>query len=196
MGSAGRRMPVATAFFAGGPAVVIRGGFGHFFTDRDKLKDQIQPNPKAIVLAQRLPVGLCFTFNPGLRRRRLVRSSRNFTDNPNNQCVSAPRHMRLSTKVPEKNLQFHPSQCSRSWLYQGSLRPPLTSAVRDAILFLRGLYETRSAGYGHTFRDGTAIPTDAGVVNRTNAAGRVIGVYYRAPVFASCLARPVQNPIR
>jgi hypothetical protein len=128
------------------------------------------------------------TFNPD-QTAAINAIIANFTSNPNNRAFQ-PRAYAPEYKVPEKIYSYTfsvqqelPYKLVATAAYVGS---------QGRNLFLRGLSNTLRAGTA-TILDGTAIPADAGVVNRTNASGRVIGVT-NVRQFSIVSGTSVQNP--
>ncbi len=168
-------------FFASG-RTVLRGGIGLYYGP-GQTEDQIQPiesdRVSSTVTSGSL---LAFPANiPGIIN--------NFVSNPNNRSYQ-PRAYSNDYTVPERVLQY-----SFSW--QQQLSGGLTSTVayvgsRGSNLFLRSVANKILPG-STTIVNGTNIPTGVGVVNRTNAAGQVIGVN-TIRQFSIVNGTTVQNP--
>lgn len=157
--------PDGNGFFGGGKSV-FRGGFG-VYVGPGQTEDQIQP-----IESDRISS----TVNGGafdLNTDAFVANTRAaFIANPNNRNYQ-PRAYAPEYLVPEKIYTFTAS-------YQQELPYKVISTVayvgsRGRNLFLRGLSNVFREGNA-TILNGTALPTNAGVVNRTNVAGQVIGV--------------------
>jgi hypothetical protein len=113
----------------------------------------------------------------------------NFPSNPNNRAYQ-PRAYAAEYRIPEKIYSFTAS-------VQQELPYNVVATVgyvgsRGRNLFLRGLSNTLRPGTA-TILNGANIPTNAGVVNRTNAAGQVIGVT-TVRQFSIISGATVQNP--
>jgi carboxypeptidase family protein len=177
--------PAGWGFFSGGRSV-LRGGFGIFYGP-GQTEDQIQPI-ESDRISSTLSSGPSLTFNPD-QTAAINAIIANFVNNPNNRAFQ-PRAYSPEYVVPEKIYSYTAS-------VQQELPYKLVGTVayvgsQGRNLFLRGLSNILRSGNA-VIADGTAIPTDAGVVNRTNAAGRVIGV---TPVrqFSIVSGTSVQNP--
>jgi len=145
---------------------VLRGGFGIYF-GVGQVEDQIQP-----IESDRISSTVSnAAFDPNIAA--FVQSVRaNFIANPSNR-VYQPRAYAPEYRIPEK-----------VYTYTVSLQQKLPYDVVGTVayvgsqgrnLFLRGLSNTLRPGNA-TIVNGQPLPADAGVVNRTDAAGRVIGV--------------------
>jgi hypothetical protein len=172
-------------FFAGG-RTLIRGGFGIFYGP-GQTEDQIQPI-ESDRISSTLTSGPLLTFTPD-QTAAINAIVANFTNNPNNRAFQ-PRAYAPEYQVPEKIYSYTfsiqqelPYKLVATAAYVGS---------QGRNLFLRGLSNTLRAGTA-VIQDGTAIPTDAGVVNRTNAGGQVIGVT-SVRQFSIVSGTSVQNP--
>lgn len=154
-----------TGFFGGGKTV-LRGGFG-VYVGPGQTEDQIQPIESDRI--QSTVNGGAFNLNTDA----FVASTRAaFISNPNNRNYQ-PRAYAPEYLVPEKIYTFTAS-------YQQELPYKVTSTIayvgsRGRNLFLRGLSNVFRNGNA-VILNGTALPTNAGVVNRTDASGNVIGV--------------------
>ncbi len=155
-------------FFAGGKAV-LRGGFGIYYGP-GQVEDQIQPIESDRINAT-LTGSSTVRFDPNVAA--FVSTLRtNFVNNPNNRQYQ-PRAYASEYLVPEKIYNY-------TFSYQQELPYKVTATVayvgaKGRNLFLRGLTNTLRLGNA-SITDGSALPTTAGVVNRTNALGQVIGV--------------------
>lgn len=157
-----------TGWFGGGKTV-FRGGFG-FYYGPGQVEDQIQPIESDRINST-LSGSSTVRFDPNISQFvSTIRTS--FINNPNNRTYQ-PRAYAPEYLVPERILSFTAS-------YQQELPGRITATIgyvgsRGHNLFLRGLSNTLRGGVT-TILDGSALPTDAGLVNRTNVAARVIGV--------------------
>ncbi|MGI8638385.1 MAG: carboxypeptidase regulatory-like domain-containing protein [Pyrinomonadaceae bacterium] len=155
-------------FFGGGKSV-FRGGFGVYYGP-GQVEDQIQPIESDRINAT-LQGSATVRFDPNIAG--FVNTIRtNFISNPNNRQYQ-PRAYAPEYLVPERIFSFTGS-------YQQELPYKITATVayvgsRGRNLFLRGLSNTIRGGNA-TILNGAALPTNAGVINRTDAAGRVIGI--------------------
>ena len=146
---------------------VLRGGFGVYF-GVGQVEDQIQP-----IESDRISSTVSNSaFDPNIAG--FVQSIRaNFIANPSNR-VYQPRAYASEYRIPEK-----------VYTYTFSLQQELPYKVVGTVayvgsqgrnLFLRGLSNTLRPGSA-TIVNGQPLPSNAGVVNRTDqATGRVIGV--------------------
>ena len=177
--------PGGTGFFGGG-RTVVRGGFGIFYGP-GQTEDQIQPI-ESDRISSTLTSGPLLTFNPD-QTAAINAIIANFVNNPNNRAFQ-PRAYAPEYKVPEKIYSYTfsvqqelPSKTVATVAYVGS---------QGRNLFLRGLSNTLRANTA-TILNGDAIPLNAGVVNRTNASGQVIGVT-TVRQFSIVSGTNVQNP--
>ena len=152
-------------FFAGGKTV-FRAGFG-INVGPGQTEDQIQPI-ESDRISSTVNGG---AFDPNVDA--FILNTRNsFINNPNNRNYQ-PRAYTSEYVVPEKIYTF-----TFSW--QQELPYKIVSTVayvgsRGTNLFLRGLSNVLRNGNA-VILNGTALPTNAGIINRTNAAGQVTGV--------------------
>ncbi len=153
-----------TGFFAGGKTV-FRGGFGIYYGP-GQTEDQIQPI-ESDRISSTITSGslLAFPANiPGIVA--------NFAANPLNRQYQ-PRAYSNEYQIPERVYQY-----TFSW--QQELPYKLVSTVayvgsQGRNLFLRSVANQILPG-STTILNGANLPTGVGVINRTNAAGQVIGV--------------------
>ena len=178
--------PAGSGFFAGG-RTVFRGGFGIFYGP-GQTEDQIQPIESDRISSTLSTAGPLLTFNPD-QTAAINAIIANFVNNPNNRAFQ-PRAYAPEYIVPEK-----------IYSYTASVQQELPYKVVGTVayvgsqgrnLFLRGISNIIRPGNA-TILDGTAIPTNAGVVSRTNAAGEVIGVT-TVRQFSIVSGTSVQNP--
>ncbi|MFZ0063628.1 MAG: TonB-dependent receptor [Pyrinomonadaceae bacterium] len=177
--------PGSKGFFGGG-RTVVRGGFGIFYGP-GQTEDQIQPI-ESDRISSTLTSGPLLTFNPD-QTAAINAIIANFVNNPNNRAFQ-PRAYAPEYKVPEKIYSYTfsvqqelPSKMVATVAYVGS---------QGRNLFLRGLSNTLLANTA-TILNGDPIPLNAGVVNRTNASGQVIGVT-TVRQFSIVSGTTVQNP--
>src|SRR5207237_86610 len=158
--------PNSTDFFGGGHTV-LRGGLGIFFGP-GQVEDQIQP-----IESDRISSTISNTaFDPNIAGT-VASIRQNFISNPSNR-VYQPRAYAPEYVIPEKVYQYTVS-------VQQELPYNLVGTVayvgsQGRNLFLRGLSNTLRGGNA-TIVNGQSLPTNAGMVNRTDpTTGRVIGV--------------------
>jgi carboxypeptidase family protein len=157
--------PNGKGFFGGGKSV-MRAGFG-IYNGIGQVEDQIQP-----IESDRISSTVSNTaFDPNLAA--FIQTTRqNFINNPNNR-VFQPRAYSPEYRIPERIYTYTVS-------YQQELAYNLVVTVayvgsQGRNLFLRGLSNTLRAGSA-TILNGQPLPNNAGVINRTDASGNVIGV--------------------
>jgi hypothetical protein len=150
----------------GGGRTVLRGGFGIFY-GVGQVEDQIQP-----IESDRINSTISNTaFDPNIDG--FIQTVRqNFINSPSNR-VYQPRAYAPEYRIPEKIYSFTAS-------VQQELPMKIVATVgyvgsRGRNLFLRGLSNTLRDGNA-TIANGQPLPANAGVVNRVDANGRVIGV--------------------
>jgi len=158
--------PNGSGFFGGGKTV-LRGGFGIYY-GVGQVEDQIQP-----IESDRIASTISNSaFDPNIAA--FVAATRvAFVANPNNR-VYQPRAYASEYRIPEK-----------IYAYTFSLQQELPYKVVATVayvgsegrnLFLRGLSNTLRVGNA-TIVNGAALPSNAGVVNRTDpTTGRIVGV--------------------
>jgi hypothetical protein len=165
---------------------VLRGGFGIFFGP-GQVEDQLQPIESDRV-SSTLTSGPLLVFDPN--QDAVVSNIRSsFASNPNNRNFQ-PRAYQTDYKVPERIYSY-----TFSVQQELPYKTVLTAAYvgsQGRNLFLRGLSNIFRPGWT-TILDGANVPADAGIVNRTNAAGQVIGVT-TVRQFSILSGATVQNP--
>jgi hypothetical protein len=153
-----------TGFFGGG-RTVLRAGFGIYYGP-GQTEDQIQP-----IESDR--ISSTISSGPLLRFPLDIPTVvANFINNPNNR-VYQPRAYAPEYTVPERVYQY-----SVSVQQELPYKLVLTAAYvgsQGRNLFLRSVANRILPGQT-TILDGTPLPAGVGVINRTNAAGQVIGV--------------------
>ncbi|HEY0427455.1 MAG TPA: carboxypeptidase regulatory-like domain-containing protein [Pyrinomonadaceae bacterium] len=152
--------------FFGGGRTVLRAGFG-IYVGPGQTEDQIQPI-ESDRISSTVSGG---SFDPNTDA--FIQNIRNsFIANPNNRNYQ-PRAYTSEYLVPEKIYTY-----TFSWqqeLFYNVVATVGYVGSRGRNLFLRGLSNVLRDGNA-TILNGAALPTNAGVINRTNAAGQVTGV--------------------
>lgn len=186
--------PTGTGFLGGGKTV-LRGGWGIYYGP-GQVEDQIQPIESDRINST-LAGSATVRFDPNIQQ--FVNTIRtNFINDPFNRQYQ-PRAYAPEYLVPERIFSF-----------TGSLQQELPYKVvatvayvgsRGHNLFLRGLSNTLRPGNA-VILNGSALPTDAGIVNRTDATGRVIGIttirqfdLINNAALGVCPAATASNPI-
>jgi hypothetical protein len=153
--------PNGAGFFSGG-RTVLRGGFGIYYGP-GQTEDQIQPiesNRISSTLS-----GGTFPQDPNV-------IAASFINNPNNRQYQ-PRAYAPEYTVPEKIYQYGFS-VQQELPYKVVFTAGFVGS-QGRNLFLRSIANRILPGQTMIV-DGTTLPTNFGVVNRTNAAGQVIAV--------------------
>jgi hypothetical protein len=148
---------------------VLRGGFGIFYGP-GQVEDQIQPI-ESDRISSTITSGSLLAFDPN---QAAVTDAlvANFVNNPTNRSYQ-PRAYAPLYKIPEKIYSY-----TASWQQELPYKMVMTAAFvgsQGRNLFLRGLSNTFRPGSA-TILNGTAFPTNAGIVNRVNSSGQVVGV--------------------
>jgi hypothetical protein len=144
---------------------VIRGGWGLYYGP-GQTEDQIQPI-ESDRISSTITSGSLLAFPANIPA--IVA---NFANNPNNRSYQ-PRAYSPDYKIPERVMQY-----TASW--QQELPGKFVSTIayvgsKGSNLFLRSVANKILPG-STVILNGTNIPSGFGVVNRTDANGRVIGV--------------------
>ena len=168
--------------FFGGGKTIFRGGAGIYYGP-GQTEDQIQPI-ESDRISSTITSGTLLAFPANISG-----IISNFTSNPNNRNYQ-PRAYSNDYKIPERIFQY-----SFSW--QQQLPYSITSTIayvgsQGRNLFLRSVANRILPGQT-TILNGANIPTGVGVVNRTNAAGQVIGTN-TVRQFSIVSGTTVQNP--
>jgi Carboxypeptidase regulatory-like domain len=168
--------------FFGGGKTVLRGGFGIYYGP-GQTEDQIQPI-ESDRISSTISSGSLLAFPANIQA--IVD---NFNNNPNNRNFQ-PRAYSSDYEVPERVFQY-----TFSW--QQKLPFGLASTVsyvgsQGRNLFLRSVANQILPGNA-TVLNGSNLPTGVGIINRTNAAGQVVGVN-TVRQFSIVSGTSVQNP--
>lgn len=151
-------------FFAGG-RTVLRGGFGIYYGP-GQTEDQIQPI-ESDRISSTISSGSLLAFPANI-----AGIIANFNANPTNRQYQ-PRAYSSNYQIPERVYQY-----TFSWQQQLPYNMVSTIAYvgsQGRNLFLRSVANKILPGQT-TILNGANLPTGVGVINRTNAAGQVIGV--------------------
>jgi Carboxypeptidase regulatory-like domain len=151
--------------FFGGGKTVLRGGFGIYYGP-GQTEDQIQAIESDRV-SSTVSSGSLLAFP--LNTPAVISS---FTSNPLNRQFQ-PRAYSSDYQIPEKVYQYTVS-LQQELPYNVVLTAAYVGS-QGRNLFLRSVANKLLPGQA-TILDGTTIPSGVGVINRTNAAGQVIGV--------------------
>ncbi|MGI8670939.1 MAG: TonB-dependent receptor, partial [Aridibacter sp.] len=154
-----------TDSFFGGGKTVFRGGFGIYYGP-GQTEDQIQPI-ESDRISSTISSGSLLTF-PANTQAIID----NFNNNPLNRQYQ-PRAYSNDYKIPERVFQY-----TFSW--QQELPYNIVSTIayvgsQGRNLFLRSVTNQVLPGFT-SIANGANLPAGVGVINRTNAAGQVIGV--------------------
>jgi hypothetical protein len=156
--------PQSTGFIGGGKTV-LRGGFGIYYGP-GQTEDQIQAIESDRV-SSTISSGSLLAFP--LNTAAVISS---FQSNPLNRQFQ-PRAYSSNYQIPEKVYQY-----SFSVQQELPYNMVLTAAYvgsQGRNLFLRSVANKLLPGQA-TILDGSTLPSGVGVINRTNAAGQIIGV--------------------
>jgi hypothetical protein len=165
--------PNGGGFFGGG-RTVLRGGFGIFYGP-GQTEDQIQP-----IESDR--VSSTFTSNPIFPNGPALAFPLNsaaavaFFNNPANVNTRAyqPRAYSPAYKIPEKVYQYTFSL--QQELFSGTVLTAAYVGSQGRNLFLRSIANKILPGQTSIANTASALPAGVGVVNVTDAGGRVIAV--------------------
>ena len=171
--------PGGTGFFGGGNTV-LRGGFGIYYGP-GQTEDQIQP-----IESNRISSTLSNTTFP----QDPVVIAAAFLSNPNNRQYQ-PRAYAPEYTIPEKVYQYSVS-LQQTLPYKMVLTAAFVGS-QGRNLFLRSVANRILPGQT-SIVDGTTLPLGFGVINRTNAGGRVIAVNTVREFSIVSGTSSVQNP--
>jgi hypothetical protein len=148
---------------------VLRGGFGIFYGP-GQVEDQIQPI-ESDRISSTITSGSLLAFDTD-QTAVINALVSNFTSNPTNRSFQ-PRAYAPLYQIPEKIYSY-----TASWQQELPYKMVATVAYvgsQGRNLFLRGLSNVFRPGTA-TILNGTAFPSDAGIVNRVNSSGQVVGI--------------------
>jgi len=171
--------PAGKGFFGGGNTV-LRGGFGIYYGP-GQTEDQIQP-----IESNRISSTLSNVTFP---QDPVVIASA-FLSNPNNRQYQ-PRAYAPEYTIPEKVYQYSVS-LQQTLPYKMVLTAAFVGS-EGRNLFLRSVANRILPGQT-SIVDGTTLPLGVGVINRTNAGGRVIAVNTVREFSIVSGTSSVQNP--
>lgn len=171
--------PAGTGFFGGGNTV-LRGGFGIYYGP-GQTEDQIQP-----IESNRISSTLSNVTFP----QDPVVIAAAFLSNPNNRQYQ-PRAYAPEYTIPEKVYQYSVS-LQQTLPYKMVLTAAFVGS-EGRNLFLRSVANRILPGQT-SIVDGTTLPLGVGVINRTNAGGRVIAVNTVREFSIVSGTSSVQNP--
>jgi hypothetical protein len=177
--------PAGSGFFGGG-RTLLRAGFGIYYGP-GQTEDQIQPIESDRISSTLTAAGLSFNPDQTAAINQIVA---NFVNNPNNRSFQ-PRAYSADYNVPEKVYQY--SFSVQQELFYNMVLTAGYIGSQGRNLFLRSVANNILPGQT-TIVDGTALPDSFGVINRTNAAGRVIAVNTVRQFSIVSGASSVQNP--
>src|SRR6185503_7764483 len=171
--------PAGKGFFGGGNTV-LRGGFGIYYGP-GQTEDQIQP-----IESNRISSTLSNVTFP----QDPVVIAAAFLSNPNNRQYQ-PRAYAPEYTIPEKVYQYSVS-LQQTLPYKMVLTAAFVGS-EGRNLFLRSVANRILPGQT-SIVDGTTLPLGVGVINRTNAGGRVIAVNTVREFSIVSGTSSVQNP--
>ena len=171
--------PSGKGFFSGGNTV-LRGGFGIYYGP-GQTEDQIQP-----IESNRISSTLSNVTFP--QDPAVIAAA--FLNNPNNRQFQ-PRAYAPEYTIPEKVYQYSVS-VQQALPYKMVLTAAYVGS-QGRNLFLRSIANRILPGQT-TITEGTTLPSGVGVINRTNAAGRVIAVNTVREFSIVSGTSSVQNP--
>src|SRR5260370_6503443 len=171
--------PSGTGFFSG-DHTVLRGGFGIYYGP-GQTEDQIQP-----IESNRISS----TISGGSFPQDTNAIVSNFINNPNNRSFQ-PRAYAREYSIPEKQYAY-----SFSWQQELPYKMVLTTRFvgsQSRNQFLRSVANNILPGQAIIDPSVTTLPAGVGVVNLTNASGRVTAVR-TVREFSIISGTTVQNP--
>jgi outer membrane receptor protein involved in Fe transport len=171
--------PSGKGFFSGGNTV-LRGGFGIYYGP-GQTEDQIQP-----IESNRISSTLSNVTFP--QDPAVIAAA--FLNNPNNRQFQ-PRAYAPEYTIPEKVYQYSVS-VQQALPYKMVLTAAYVGS-QGRNLFLRSIANRILPGQT-TITEGTTLPSGVGIINRTNAAGRVIAVNTVREFSIVSGTSSVQNP--
>jgi len=165
--------PNGSGFFGGG-RTVLRGGFGIFYGP-GQTEDQIQPIESDRV-SSTFTSNPIFPNGPALAFPLDSTAAVAFFNNPANVNSRAfqPRAYAPDYKIPEKVYQYTFSL--QQELFSGTVLTAAYVGSQGRNLFLRSIANKILPGQTSVANTASSLPSGFGVVNVTDAAGRVIAV--------------------
>jgi hypothetical protein len=182
--------PSRDGFFGGGHTI-LRGGIGLFYGP-GQTEDQIQPI-ESDRISSTFTTNPIFAGGPPLAFPLDTSQAVAFFNNPANVNIRAyqPRAYSPDYKIPERVLQYTFS--IQQELFSGTVLTAAYVGSQGRNLFLRSVANKILPGQTTVASTVSALPSGVGVVNLTDAGGRIIAVR-TVREFAVIAGNNVQNP--